>query len=125
MVQSDFATFDFQRKLDDEIRSCNTAGENSKFSMSEHGDSAQNQKQEHELSIDVAPVSFITEEMYSSNAAWESSEMAIPSYDCMNMDLASDMFEPHRCLKEFTAPKRFYRTFWRSVSRRMLALSRT
>jgi hypothetical protein len=39
------------------------------------------------------------------------------------MEQLQNKFEPARRLKDFSPPKRFYRTFWRSTSRRILALS--
>ncbi len=50
------------------------------------------------------------------------------SHDSMDIDedlvpASQDMYEPARKLNHFARPKRFYRTFWRSMSRRILALS--
>jgi hypothetical protein len=53
-------------------------------------------------------------------------EPSIPSSNRMELDAVpvyQDMFEPSRRLQEFSPPKRFYRTFWRSAASRILALS--
>ena len=71
----------------------------------------------------------------SSSGAPEEVNVASPSLtetspiDKMELDeplvsIIDDMFEPVRTLKVFAPPKRFHRTFWRSASRRMLALSK-
>jgi hypothetical protein len=50
--------------------------------------------------------------------------------DCMDLDEVSvpvsmEIFEPIRRLDCFAPPKRFYRTFWRSMAGRILELSST
>ncbi len=82
---------------------------------------------------EYATVNFIPDEVRAYIAACESSiwtkASQANSSDPMDLDstalvpVSSSIFEPARCLNEFTPPKRFYRTFWRSVSRRILALS--
>ncbi len=75
------------------------------------------------------PVNFIPVEVYGFIAAWDSANSTTTSQsDGMELDVASvpslqTMFEPARCLSELGPPKRFYRTFWRSAARRILALT--
>ncbi len=76
-----------------------------------------------------APVNFIPDEADAFLAALESAYLTeTNSSDPMDLDTAlvpvsCTIFEPARCLKEFAPPKRFYRTFWRSIAKRILALS--
>ena len=43
--------------------------------------------------------------------------------NALAVSVSQDMFEPTRCLKSKAPPKRFYRTFWRSATRRILDFS--
>ena len=65
--------------------------------------------------------------MYDFVAACEASCMSSAySFKCMDNNAASvskEIFEPTRRVTDFGPPKLFYRTFWRSASRRILALS--
>ena len=84
-------------------------------------------KNDDKASSDVdAPVNFIPKELSEFIAAPIVTETSL--VDRMDLDeipvpIMDDMFEPLRTLRGFAPPKRFYRTFWRSASRRMLALS--
>ena len=74
-----------------------------------------------------ATVKFIPDGLYQTEFAVSVLPTTIPS-DCMDIDevavpVPQDMYEPARCLKDGAPPKRFYRTFWRSVMRRILASS--
>ena len=72
------------------------------------------------------PVNFIPDEVFAFLAAWDASHISkTSSPDGMELDTASlpasqDMFEPTRRLNDFAPPKRFYRTFWRSMARRVV-----
>ena len=66
--------------------------------------------------------------MYDFVAACEASCMSSAySYeygmDTNVVSVSKDIFEPSRRMTDFGPPKLFYRTFWRSASRRILALS--
>ena len=74
-----------------------------------------------------ATVKFIPDGLYQTEFAVSVLPTTIPS-DCMDIDevavpVPQEMYEPARCLKDGAPPKRFYRTFWRSVMRRILASS--
>ncbi len=77
------------------------------------------------------PVNFIPAEVCAFLAEWEGSYFAkMGSLDHMELELASvpasqNVLEPVRCLSDLAPPKRFYRTFWRSVTRRILEISRS
>ncbi len=83
-----------------------------------------------------------TDELHALIAAWETSTLSTKiSSESMDLDLVPEYFsafseihhtlhkfEPSRRVTEdasFSPPKRFYRTFWRSVTRRILASSST
>ena len=74
-------------------------------------------------------VHFVTDEVHTSISAWEASNLVtITAVDHMDLEVArspgsQNILDPTRLLNDVSAPKRFYRTFWRSVSRRILALS--
>jgi hypothetical protein len=78
------------------------------------------------------PVNFISDAVYDLIAAWEASSLAT-SFDGMDLDVSSVplesasqlIIEPARHVNDVSPPKRFYRTFWSSVSKRILASSRT
>ncbi len=78
---------------------------------------------------EYVPVNFIPEEVVASIAAWEKSHLIqMSSLDRMDVDAVSvspNVFEPARNLSDFAPPKRFHRTFWRSITRRLLLLSDT
>ena len=69
----------------------------------------------------------ISNALYGFVGEWEVPTMNLmSSSDGMDIDAASiskEMFEPTRRVTDFAPPKRFYRIFWRSASRRILALS--
>ena len=75
------------------------------------------------------PDNFIPEEVRAYLAAWDAFYISkTSSPDGMELDTASlpaslDMFEPTRRLNDFAPPKRFYRTFWRSMARRVVESS--
>ncbi len=78
------------------------------------------------------PVNFISDEVYALIAAWEASSLATSS-DGIDIENASvplvsasrNNIEPTRHIDDFTPPKRFYRTFWSSISKRIIASSRS
>ncbi len=72
------------------------------------------------------PVNFIDDEIYALIERWESSaQQAPPSEVMMPIYLKphETNYEPMRQLPTAAAPKRFYRTFWRSVCRRLVEVS--
>ena len=74
------------------------------------------------------PINFIPHGFTPGLAASASTNTS--TIDCMDIDAATvpvsqDRFEPGRRLKDFSPPKRFHRTFWRSAARKILALSST
>ncbi len=68
------------------------------------------------LSMEGAPVNFVTDELLAFIAEWESSTLTTTSSsDCSRLDAVSapvsqDMFEPNRRLNGFAPPKRFDRS---------------
>ncbi len=75
-----------------------------------------------------APVNVIPDEVAAFVAAWEASTLATSSSGHMDLDeiiapVSQSLFEPTRRLNDFAPPKRFYRTFWKSTSKRLPALS--
>mmetsp|Transcript_4643 Transcript_4643/g.10278 ORF Transcript_4643/g.10278 Transcript_4643/m.10278 type:complete len:159 (-) Transcript_4643:78-554(-) len=82
------------------------------------------------------PVNFIPDEVYKLIENWELAYMqrqdSIPAVDSMDTESCRDswssesIFEPIRCMSVSQAPppKRFYRTFWRSVTRRIVQLEK-
>ncbi len=61
------------------------------------------------------PVNEIKEEVYAMLAAWESHALQSP-----DVAAREPYFEPFRCLSDAGPPKRFYRTFWRGVTRKLV-----
>ena len=114
MAQSDFATLAIKHELSEESQKLKD------LTIA---------KKEGEISY--VPVNIIPEEVSAFIAAWEVSTLTTmsPSWD-MSFDSAlvpysQDRFEPARRLNDFAPPKRFYRRFWSSLSRRILAFSST
>lgn len=72
------------------------------------------------------PENDIPDEVLSLIAAWESSNLTFSRMDSSvsSAPAVICMLEPAACA-HFKPPKRFFRTFWRSISRRILALSST
>jgi hypothetical protein len=74
------------------------------------------------------PVNFIDAEIYALIERWESCAKDEPAAKLtMPIDLKSEdrTYEPIRQLPNAAAPKRFYRTFWRSICRRLVEVSCT
>ncbi len=81
---------------------------------------------------DYVPVNFIPEEVRAMIKAWQLSEQkrrelleASPAMSASNVTAAldaidQDIFEPMRSIPNAAPPKRFYRTFWRSITRKVL-----
>ena len=122
MSQSDFATLVVQDDLAEkspETESCNA--EVLDFSKCQERVDLQHAKSE------VLATCF-SDAMYDFVAACEASCMSSAySYeygmDTNVVSVSQDIFEPSRRMTDFGPPKLFYRTFWRSASRRILALS--
>jgi hypothetical protein len=77
---------------------------------------------------EYVPVNFIKAEAYALIAAWEACESERKEWKESaesNFDAHSDaLYEPSRSIPAFSPPKQFYRTFWRSITRRTLEHSR-
>ena len=132
MAQSDFASLaaSVQEKIADEMLITNVVEvdciskikENAVLTLAKCKD----EKTAEEFYV---PVNFIPVEVYAFIAAWDTANSTSTSQsDGMELDGASEpssqtIFDPPRCLSELGPPKRFYRTFWRSAARRILALS--
>ncbi len=75
------------------------------------------------------PVNYIPDEVLIFIEAWESANWSTKSpcdwmaLDEVSIPVSQDTFEPTRSVKVIPPPKRFYRTFWRSITRRIIALS--
>ena len=75
------------------------------------------------------PVNFIPDEAFAFLAAWDAAYITKASpLDAMELDTVSlpvsqIEFEPTRRLNDFAPPKRFFRTFWRSIARRVVESS--
>ena len=78
---------------------------------------------------DYVPVNYIPEAVYSMIKAWElkrhdimevSSSMSLSATAASSTDaLRLEDYVPMRICAQAAQPKRFYRTFWRSVARRL------
>ena len=77
------------------------------------------------------PVNFIPDEVYELIRNWElayqKQQESNQAIDSMDTDTAfsdsrssESIVEPMRCMSVLQPPKRFYRTFWRSVTRRIV-----
>jgi hypothetical protein len=79
--------------------------------------------------VSINAVGFIPDAVYPHLEARKSPDITTTSMfnpmdlDAVTLPFAEDIYEPVRCMKVAAPPKRFYRTFWRSASRRILALS--
>jgi hypothetical protein len=77
------------------------------------------------------PVNFISDAVYEMIAAWEAAS-STTSFDGIDLDVSSVplvpvsklSIEPARHIDDLKPPKRFYKTFWSSVSKRIIASSR-
>lgn len=114
MSQSDFASLAVRNEPADEKYEFDTVHVDS------HGAGLIPVNTDVKLAIDEARASFAVAEsskLKTMNVAnrmdIEETFMPVPKY----------VFEPVRCMKNAAPPKIFYRTFWRSVARRILALS--
>ncbi len=77
------------------------------------------------------PVNFIPESVHALLKAWELSELTkrkdvtyfsvCTSRTTSSPDVSGSVdYEPMRCMAKVVPPKKFYRTFWRSIVRRLL-----
>ena len=113
MAQPDFATLAIKDELSDERQN------HKEFSI-----------RANEGCISYVPVNFIPEEVCAFIAAWDASTLTFSSSSSdttlgsASVPFSQHDYEPARRQNDFAPPKRFYRTFWRSVSRRILALSK-
>ena len=123
MSQSDFLSLAFESEPADE--SPTTSGEIAVGMYLYRESAAQNEdKSQKEVYV---PVNAIPDEAYALIATWEASNLTSTTFsDHMEIDeealnpLTVYFLEP----AESAPPKRYGSTFWRSVSRRILALSR-
>ncbi len=80
------------------------------------------------------PVNFIPDEVYEMIRNWERAyqkqQETTQAIDSMDTEAFNDsrssesIFEPMRCMSVPQPPKRFFRTFWRSATRRILRLEK-
>ena len=74
------------------------------------------------------PVNDIKPEVCAMIAAWQSHQLERQRFETSLLDLPAESspvnFEPYRYCALTGPPKRFYRTFWRSISLRSLQRSR-
>ncbi len=75
------------------------------------------------------PVNFIPTEVYELIRNWELAYLkkqdSIQAFDSMDAVSSESIFEPMRSMSVSNAPpKRFFRTFWRSVTRRIIQLEK-
>ena len=75
---------------------------------------------------DYVPVNYICDEALAIISAWEAAYQA--NAGCIATDISNAIYEPSRTtgfiVDSSKPPKRFYRTFWRSVTRRLVQLSK-
>jgi hypothetical protein len=90
-----------------------------------------NKATRHEKCVDeetYTPVNFIKAEVYALIAGWEACksnpEESEEASEFTRDSPSEDLYEPSRHIPSSAPPKRFYRTFWRSVTRRMLEHAR-
>ncbi len=96
-------------------------------SVSTNGAGLANVESEEQCSMQVdVPVGFIPNEMFAATCE---SPVFITMGSSIRMDLdepvvavSQEFFEPDRFLNDNAPPKRFSRTVWRSMARRILAL---
>ena len=79
--------------------------------------------------VSYEPVNFITTEIYSMIAAWESCETKRGEPDTGAVESTREMesdalYQPLRYVPTVAPPKRFYRRFWRTIARRTLEHAR-
>ena len=73
------------------------------------------------------PVNFIAPEIYAMIAAWEACELEghetgdSSTFACARSE---DVCDPTRCIANSAPPKRFYLSFWRRITLRMLEHAR-
>jgi hypothetical protein len=100
----------------------------------ESGDSLKSSESGCEADELYRPVNFIPDEVYEMIRNWEltyqKQQEATQAIDSMDAEAFNDsrssesIFEPMRCMSVLQPPKRFYRTFWRSATRRILRLEK-
>ncbi len=85
---------------------------------------------------DYVPVNFISEEVRAMIKTWElarqkqlelqeaSSTTSIDGSTVVRNHASQEIHEPIRCITDGAPPKRFYRTFWRSIARQLLERGR-
>ncbi len=66
------------------------------------------------------PVNCIKPEVYAMIAAWEACELSRVKVDDREGGDTIDICETWHCSTSSAPPKRYYLTFWRSVTRRIL-----
>ena len=125
MSQSDFATLVVQNELAEKNPEPESSEEevNVVSKVKQSVDLPRAKSEDNPSMVDVSANCF-PDVMHDFVAAWEASDNASTNSLDINAALVSEeMFEPTRRLTDFAPPKLFYRTFWRSASRRILAMS--
>ncbi len=127
LAQDDFSTLGFADGLDAD---CQQLGEFHGFSTEPEGfDNDALMKAESALA-EYRPVNFISDEVYELIRNWELSYLrrqevnqAVDSMEAEPIpNFSESVFEPMRTASESTLPppKRFFRTFWRSLTLRIV-----
>jgi hypothetical protein len=134
MSQSDFASLAIQTELVNESFNTNESEAISIAYGNLHASQTDEKSNDTKTSDVCIPVNFIPDEVLAFIADWESTK-STSLCPCDRMALipvipvSQNGFEPVRRLADIASPiappKLFYRTFWRSVTRRIVALSST
>jgi hypothetical protein len=127
MSQSDFELFALENEHQED---------NSDASVDDIANGQKIEREEAEIDGKTSkesyvPVNFISDAVYEMIAAWEASS-STTSVDGMDLEFSSVplvpasklSIEPARHIDDFKPPKRFYKTFWSSVSKRIIASSK-
>ena len=131
MSQSDFTSLAASAKIDlaDEFLSADMAEFSRTAGITEGAVSMVKSSDGEPTEVDLNPVNFTPVEVHALITGWHAStSIAYGPSDGMELESASlpvsqAVFEPTRHLHDFAPPKRFYRTYWTSAARRLLALS--
>jgi hypothetical protein len=128
MSQSDFEFLAVQNELADERLSSKAPSVENAYGGKQSVFLTQDQTKENTSKKMYAQI-HINDEVHALIATSETSNLVTATlFDSMDLDVAmppvsQSIFDPIRRLDNVSPPKRYYRTFWRSVSRRILAMS--
>jgi hypothetical protein len=129
MSQADFASLAIRTELADESFDTKATDASDIAVGKQHDVQTYAENGKKTASEVYVPVNYIPDEVLIFIEAWESANWSSKSpcdsmvLDEVSISVSQDMFEPTRSVKVIAPPKRFYRTFWRSITRRIIALS--